>query len=282
MDWLETAKDALTVLAFIGVYGVLFLAAKALKDVLTSYSLVEELGHKDNFAVGISLGGYFLATAFIFAGVVSGPSRGLGQDIVEVLGYSLLGLIFLNATRWCIDKFVFHEFCNNTEIVEDQNCGMAAVRGGAYVATGLIAAGSLHGEGGGILTACVFFVLGQISLFVFTRIYDFTTPYHLQNQVRENNTAAGIAFGGTLMALGIVLGKAVSGNFIGWAENLIIFAELAVTGIVILQISRILMDKLILRGHDLNKEISEDRNMAAGFLEMVVALCFAIVLVTLI
>lgn len=282
MDWAQIGQEILVILAFIGVYSILFLVAKAMKDFLTPYHLIEELAVKDNVAVGISLSGYFLATALIFVGVVSGPSRGFLDDIFLVVGYSLLGLVFLNLTRWCLDHVIFREFCNNKEIVEDQNCGMAAVRGGAYVATGLIAAGSLHGEGGSVFTASAFFVLGQAALFAFARIYDFTTPYHLQDQVQEDNVAAGIAFGGTLVALGIVLGKAVSGNFIGWTENLILFAELAITGIVLLQIIRVLMDKLVLTGHDLNQEISEDRNKAAGFLEMSVALCFAMVLVALI
>jgi len=282
MDWAGLGTEILTILAFVGVYALLFLVAKAMNDFLTPYRLIEELAMKDNIAVGISIGGYFLATAIIFIGVLTGPSTGLVQDLIAVTAYSVLGLVFLNLSRWSLDKLVFHKFCNMTAIVEDRNCGMAAVRFGAYIATGLIAAGSLHGQGGGVHTAIVFFLLGQVVLIVFARVYDWLTPYHLQEEVASGNLAAGVAFGGAIAALGLIVARSVSGNFIGWTENLILFAEMAVTGIVILMIVRFFMDKLVLTGHDINREISEDRNAAAGFVEMSVALSFAIVLVALI
>ena len=187
MEWADSLNEALKAAVFLVVYAALFLASKIMKDALTPYHLVEELAKKDNFAVGISLGGYFLATAIIFLGVVSGPSRGLLMDLASVVTYSVLGLIFLNLARWCLDKLVFHKFCDITAIVEAQNCGMAAVRFGVYLATGMIAGASLHGQGGGLHTAIAFFVLGQLALLVFARIYDWLTPYDLQAEVEAGN-----------------------------------------------------------------------------------------------
>lgn len=282
MEWGETLDEAVKAVVFLIVYAAVFLTSKLLKDTLTPYRLIEELAKRDNFAVGISLGGYFLATAIIFVGVVSGPSRGLLYDVMTVIAYSALGLIFLNLSRWCLDKLVFHKFCDITAIVEDQNCGMAAVRFGVYLATGMIAAASLHGQGGGIHTAIAFFVLGQLTLLLFARIYDWFTPYDLQEEVQAGNTAAGIAFGGTLAALGLIVAKSVSGDFVGWGSNLLTFAEISVIGIVVLKLIRVFMDRMVLTGHDLNEEIAQDRNLAAGFVEMSVSVSFALVLVALI
>lgn len=281
-DWSTLFADFLTVLAFIGLYGVVLLVAKWFKDLLTPYKLMVELVKKDNFAIGISLGGYFLATAIIFVGVLAGPSAGLVEDLIAVGGYSMLGIVFLNTSRWCLDKLAFNKFCNITAIVEDQNCGMAAVRFGVYVGTGLIAAGSLNGQGGGVHTAVAFFVLGQISLVAFTRLYDLITPYDLQKEIQDGNVSAGIAFGGTIVAVSIILMNAVSGDFVGWTHNLVRFVQLAIPAFIVLPIVRYLMDKLVISGADLNREIAEDRNMAAGFLESTVMVCFATVLVTLI
>lgn len=282
MEWAETFNEALKAVIFLIVYAAVFLTAKLLKDTLTPYHLVEELAKRDNFAVGISLGGYFLATAIIFVGVVSGPSRGLLLDVVTVIAYSAVGLIFLNVSRWCLDKLVFHKFCDITAIVENQNCGMAAVRFGAYLATGMIAGASLYGQGGGIHTAVAFFLLGQLALLLFARIYDWLTPYDLQEEVQAGNFAAGVAFGGTLVALGLIVAKSVSGDFVGWGSNLLRFAEISITGIVVLKLIRVFMDRMVLTGHDLNTEIAEDRNLAAGFVEMCVSISFALVLVALI
>ena len=232
---------------------------------MTPYKLMVELVKKDNFAIGISMGGYFLATAIIFVGVLLGPSAGLVQDLIAVGGYSLLGLVFLNTSRLCLDKLVFNKFCNISSIVEDQNCGMAAVRFGVYVATGLIAAGSLHGEGGGVIVAVAFFVLGQVCLVAFSRLYDLITPFDLQKEIEDGNVAAGIAFGGTIIAMGIIIMKAASGDFLDWTHNLVRFVELALLGIVILPVVRYLMDKLVITGEELNREIrSYNREKAAS------------------
>ena len=277
MNWQEPILDLLRVLAFLGVYAVLFLLAKQLNDLLSPYKLIEELAVRDNPAIGLSLSGYLLATGLVFLGPLLGPSEDLVSDLVLVAGYATLGIVFLNLSRWTLDKLILNQFCNIEALVEKRNVGVGAVRFGVYIATGLIAAGSLNGEGGGVVTATAFFVLGQLSLLAFARVYDLTSRFHLQTEVEQGNTAAGVAFGGTLIALGIILGKAVSGDFVSWSSNLLTFVEVAVGGIIVLQVLRVLMDKLILTGHDLNDEIARDGNLAAGFLETSVAISFALV-----
>ena len=61
------------------------------------------------------------------------------------------------------DKIILHNFKNVKELVDDKNVGAGAVQAGSYIASGLIIAGSIHGEGGGLLTAIAFFVLGQVA-----------------------------------------------------------------------------------------------------------------------
>ena len=51
---------------------------------------------------------------------------------------------------------------------------------------------------------------------------------------------------------------------------------------VVLPIVRFLMDRLVITGEALNQEIVEDRNIAAGLLEMTVAIAFAMVIAALI
>ena len=49
---------------------------------------------------------------------------------------------------------------------------VGAVQFGTYIATSLIAAGSISGIGGGIVSATVFFVFGQLSLLLFGFIHE--------------------------------------------------------------------------------------------------------------
>jgi uncharacterized membrane protein YjfL (UPF0719 family) len=281
MNWDGLLSNFTHILAYLGTYALLFLLAKKLNDILTPYKLVKELAHNDNPALGVSFAGYLLATAFIFLGILSGPSSGTFEEWTIVVGYSLLGLLMLNLSRWSLGKLVLNNFCNMTAIIEQRNMSMAAVRFGHYIATGLIVAGSLHGEGGGVETAVAFFLLGQISLSLFAWVYDRLTPFDLHKEIESGNVAAGVAFSGSLIALGIILGKAVSGHFSGWQSDLLFFVEAAIGGVVLLQIARMIMDRLVLIGHDLDHEIANDKNLAAGFLEMAVSVSFALVLAAL-
>ncbi len=258
IDWTAFVITAGSTLAFVVLYGVLTLLAKWIKDLLTPYNLTAELVKRDNVALGISASGYFLATAIVFVGATLGPSKGFLMDLVAVGGYSALGILFLNTARIVLDKLILTRFATLKEIIEDRNCGVGAVRAGAYIATGLIAAGSVSGQGGGVLTAIVFFVLGQLCLLAFARLYDVITPYDLHQELESGNVAAGVAFGGTLVAIGIITANAVAGDFVAWGSSLLWFVEVVVIGMIVLPIVRFFMDKLIIPGDFLVEVLARD------------------------
>lgn len=270
--------DVTRALAFVALYVVLFLIAKWLKDFLTPYKMDEQLTRKDNLAVGLTVSGYYLATVAVFIGALLGPSQGLIQDLITVGGYTLLGLVMLNVCRYVNDKLILRKFSNMKQVAEEQNVAVGAVQFGVYVATGLVAGAAVTGEGGGALTAIVFFVVGQLSLILFSFIYDRLTPYCIHDELESKNVSAGVAFGGTMIALGIIIMNGVAIDFISWQSNLIEVALYSVIAFIFLPIVRLFMDKLVIPGDDLAREIKEDRNLAAGVLEAVVAISFALVL----
>ncbi|ABK45663.1 protein of unknown function DUF350 [Magnetococcus marinus MC-1] len=278
-DW---QQGLITIVAFMALYVLVLVVGRFLNDRFTPYSLTHALAVEDNPAIGLSLSGYLLASTLIYLGALLGPSSGsLIKDLEVVGGYSLLGLMFLNLSRWVLDRLLLNQFCNLTAIVKGRNMAMGAVRFGIYLATGFIAAGALHGEGGGPLTASLFFVLGQGVLIVFSRLYDWNTPYALQREIEQGNLAAGIAFAGAIMALGILIGKGISGAFVGWSANLWQFAQVSLVGMVLLMMVRFVVEHLLLPGHDLDEEIARDRNVAAGWVECSGTLGFALLLAVL-
>jgi len=281
MNWANALDDFLQALAFIGIYAVLIFVARLLIQLTIPGKLNDALAKNDNPAVGITLAGYYIATSIIFIGVLAGPSAGFVKDLIAVSLYSLAGLVLLTISGFALDKLVMTKFCNITAILEKHNAGMAAVRFGFYVATGLVAAGSVFGQGGGPETMIAFFALGQAVLFLFAKIYDLTTPFDLQQEIGAGNVAAGVSFGGSVIALGIIIARAIAGDFVAWGPSLIFFGVMTVAGVVMLQILRVVMDKVLLAGHNLNREIAEDRNVAAGFVEMSIAIAFALVLAAL-
>lgn len=270
-------QDVIQGILFLGLSIILFGVSKVAKDLLTPYRINQQL-REGNLAVSVSLGGYLIATIIVILGALLGPSRGLLQDIYGFLGYAILGIALLNISRVVNDRLILGKFSNVKEIVEDRNVGTGAVEFGSYIASGLVVAGSIHGTGGGVHTALAFFALSQLVLVLFVRIYDFITPFDVHDELEKDNVAAGIAFGGTLIALGIILFKGSVGDFISWEYNLLNFAISAGTGFIFLPLVRVLVDKLLLPKIDLNQAIGNDRNMAIAWFEMTVAISFATIL----
>ena len=256
--------------------------AKIVNDLITPYVVDIELARRDNTALAVSFSGYLMAVLIVFVGALMGPSQGIGLDLLNVGGYSVGGIVLLNLSRLINDKCILYKFSNFKEIIEDRNVGTGAVQFGSYVASGLIVAGAIHGEGGGPLSVLVFFAVGQVVLVIFTQIYNLVTPFDIHEDVENDNAAAGVAFGGALVAIGIVLMHASAGSFVDWGTNLATFTLESLVVLVLLPMVRFCFDKFIFARFDLNHEIKEDRNLGAGFLEATAMVSFAMVLVAII
>ena len=72
------------------------------------------------------------------------------------------------------------------------------------------------------------------------------------------------------------------GDFISWQHNISKFAIYTLAAFIVLPIARYFLDKMVLSGSDLNHEITKDRNLGAGLLEMTVAISFSALLFFLI
>ncbi len=267
--------EILTGGSFILLYLFIILLSKLLNNVLTPYDVDDELTNKDNAALATSMCGYLGATTIIFIGALLGSTQGLILDLMTVGGYTLIGILLLNLSRIINDKLILYKFSNVKEIIEDRNAGTGAVQMGSYLASGMIVAGSIHGEGGGIITMFVFYGLGQVALILFTAIYSLVTPYDDHAEIEKDNVAAGVALGGSLIAIGIVLMRGVAGNFISWQSNLATFGINAALIIILLPLVRFFFNKVIISGADLNDEIEKDKNIGAAFLEVIMAIGFA-------
>ena len=61
-----------------------------------------------------------------------------------------------------------------------------------------------------IIESIVFSVVGLAILIVGYKIFDMVTPYHLNHEIAEqNNTAAGVAIAGIMIALGLIVSAAI-------------------------------------------------------------------------
>lgn len=255
-------------LAFL-LEGLLLLwIGKLIKDGLTPRDLNAELTLKDNKAVAISYTGYLMAQAIIILGVLEGPSEDFIRDLINVGIWSLGGIVLLNLSLWLNHKFLMRHFSADKEVYDDQNCGAGAVEAGSAIGTAFLIRAVVGSDGMGIdwqhdlITASIFFVVGQIGFLLFAFIYQRIASYDLHKELEADNVAAGVGFGMTLAAVGVLMS-----NTIHRTPSLVAFGVWFFNGVVLLVLTRMLVDKFILPGRKLDSEISQDRNWGAALIE---------------
>ena len=249
---------------------VLFLIGKVVYDLLhPRYKLKTELFEKDNLALSLAVVGYYLGLVFALGGVLTGESAGLTDDLLDMALFGLLAIVLLNISAFLNDKLILSGFDNVKEIIDDKNAGTGAIEAGNHLANGLIVAGAVSGEGGGLLHTVAFWGLGQVALIVVSRIYNLTTSFDVHKEVERDNVAVGVAFAGLIVAVGNLVRFAIAGDFTSWRDDLIGFAAFLAVAVVVLPVVRLVTDKLLIPGVSLNDELvaQEVPNVGAGAIE---------------
>lgn len=256
---------------------------KTLNQALAGYSLRQQLTELDNKAVAVSFAGFLFSLCLIISGVLLSPSASSEvcpwwQDLLSTSVWSALGISLLLISRIINDRLIFPQFCNRKELVVDANVGLGAAQAGSYIATALIIRAvcggySEHTLGLEILLTAVWFLITQSLLVVFSHTYQKLSGFHLRNELEQDNPAAGVAFGGSLVAFAWMLSY-----FIELSDSLAALAIGALTSILLLSLIRFAIDRLLLPGSKLNDEICRDRNWGAALIETATTLGAAFIL----
>lgn len=296
---METLVDALVFfprgLVYVVLGVIVLLLAKVVRSAITRHKEDEEVVQRQNLAEALRLSGYLIGVVLVFVGAVYQPAHlalletGLGfdgqfgLDVLRVFLYSLAGIVVLNILRLSMDKLVLYQFDVEKEIVEDRNVGTGAVEFGINVATGLMIAGSLSGAAGGgdlfeAMTTLVFLILGQVVLILFALFYQLTTSFDVHDEIERDNAAVGVAFGGNLIAIGFVMLKALSGDFLSWQQSIIEFVLFAVVGFILLYLLRLLVDLLVLPRVNVSQQMTVERNAGVALVESAVVISCSLIL----
>ena len=262
--------NILTALVLIVCVMVIILIAKKTWDIChRRIRLRYELVENDNPAVALALCGYLFGIVFAIAGIMSGEDLALADEIIDLTLYGMLAIILLNISSFISDRLIFHRFDNSKELVDDRNIGLGAVEGAFATASGLVLYGALLGEGGGVVTALVFWLLGQLAFLLFAHLYNFITPFDFVAEIEKNNYAVAFAFAGLLLAAANLIRVATAFDFVSWTENLQNFALIFVLGILLLPLLRFITDKCLLPTASLTHElVGQDKpNIGVGLLE---------------
>ncbi len=265
---------ALTTIIYILATFVLFIVGKVAYQlfhprVKVAYELVEH----DNFAFATAYVGYYIGLLLAIGSAVLGESYGLIEDLINIGIYGALAIVLLNISLIINDKLILSKFDLKKEILEDRNVGTGVVEGANAIATGLIVLGAIHGEGygagGPILTAVLYWLMGQVILYITSLVYNAITPYDIHEHLERNNIAVGVGYAGAIIAIANLIRFALMHDFESWSLTLTDVAVDVGIGLLFLPIARFLTDKILLPGQNLTDEIvnQEHPNVGAALVE---------------
>ncbi len=232
-----------------------------------------ELVENDNFAFATAYVGYFIGLLLAIGSAVMGDTYGLWIDLMDIGIYGALAILLLNLSIIINDKVILRHFKVKEEIFDQKNVGTGIVEGAIGVATGLIILGAIHGEGygdgGPIITALLYWILGMFLMFITSLVYNAITPYDIHEHIEKDNVAVGIGFAGAMIAIANLIRFALMHDFESWIITLEDVGIDVGIGLVLLPVVRFLTDKILLPGQNLTDEIvnQEEPNVGAALIE---------------
>lgn len=269
----------LTTLVYLAASFILFLIGKFVYQLFhpkikVAYELVEH----DNFSFSIAYVGYYIGLLLAIGSAVMGESQGvllehLFLDLMDIGIYGFMAIILLNLSIIINDKIILSKFSVRKEIIEECNVGTGIVEGANAIATGLIILGAIHGEGHGeggpIVTALLYWLIGQVLMFITSRVYNAILPYDIHEHILKGNAAVALGFAGAIISIGNLIRFALMHDFESW---LVTFENVALDvsiGLAFLPLVRWMTDVILLPGRKLTDEIvnQEQPNHGAALVE---------------
>ncbi|MCH2215171.1 MAG: DUF350 domain-containing protein [Flavobacteriales bacterium] len=235
--------------------------------------VIHEVVEVDNVAFSISYVGYYIGILIVIGSSIIGPSKGLKLDFVEILAYGLLGIVLLNISAYINDKIVFRKFSVKKEIIEDKNLGTGVIELSNFIGSGLIIFGAIIGDQGsmesGLVSAIMFWAFGQLAFLLVSFIYNKVTPFDIHHEIERDNFAAGIGYAGAIIAIANLFRLALSIDYDGFVVTVIEVTIIILVGIILIPISRVVVDKILFPGYNLTDEIvhQEKPNTGAALVE---------------
>jgi uncharacterized membrane protein YjfL (UPF0719 family) len=279
---MNTASPLETALFVIAALVLFALLARGALHYLLRVQIAERIGGEHNAALGIEYAGYFLGVLLIAgsvleaipdAGTTAAGSARIWSYAIQAGAYGLFGIVVLAVFGRLGFRLILH-----TDIVAGVRANNAAaglVAAGGHISTALVVAGTLSGDstGGDFSVAAVFLALGLVALWGLTYLYRFITRYNDATEITNGNVAAALSYAGMMIAVGIITGHALNGNFSDYATSLSLCGKALLSVLLLYPVRQFVVQGILLGsgfrlyGGRLDEEISRDGNTGAGAVE---------------
>ena len=216
--------------------------------------------------------GVFLVAAAVVKNCVRGED--LGADLLSAASFGVLGLALV-AIMGRLGTMLLLRSRLPAEIARG-NVAAGVAAGSHYVATGIVAAHAIAGSKlRDVGLSLFFFALAMAALWAFVTLFRALTTYDDAEQIQGENLAAAISYAGLSIAVAIIVGCALDGDFVSWEISLKGFGAILLLALALYPVRQLFVQSLllgaplVLRGGRLDTGIGTDRNEGIGALEAV-------------
>jgi uncharacterized membrane protein YjfL (UPF0719 family) len=275
--------DATTIGFVVLAVIVLLIIARGVYRLVLGQAMTETLIDRDNKAAAVALSGFLLGVIQVIIPILSAPSHTFWSDVKGVAAYGIGGIIAMTVAGLIFEQYSRMTGVPLREQIAQGNLAAGIIDGAIHFASGQIVAGALTGDSGIFLPTIVFWAAGVAALIVFTHIFRLVTAYHDAELIKQGNVAAALGCAGLIVAIGMMVGYAVSGTFTGYGDSFRSFGLMLLVVLVLYPVRQIIVQMLLLgggfslRNGRLDHEIAKDQNVGAGLLEAIGYLATALV-----
>lgn len=265
----------------------------------TSIALAEH----DNHAFGVSLAAMVLGMGIILAGATSGEAAvNMTVEIASVLGYAVVGLGLLFVGRTFNDMIVFPHLAVGKSVAKG-NVSVALLDAGTIIATAIIIKTAMQWppmSGPGAIAMLLVFLfsqglLGWLARHRMARFRDHAIdhalaigrndgPTTIGRAVERGNGALALRFSGFM--IGAALAMSAANGMVAFAASLFFLsmilwwgAAFVLTGILI--ILALVLEKVVLRGVPVDREVNIEGNWGVAAIEAGAYVGIGLVMTTL-
>jgi uncharacterized membrane protein YjfL (UPF0719 family) len=233
-------------------YQILYLMRRKCQfNLITQISDKDETTH-NNAALAVSMSGYLFSVGTILSGLFkdlrqlglsdsdNGPNDVQTKDqfAADILWVGI-GIGMLLVVQIVNDVLVFHKYDNSKEMIEQHNIALAAVEAGMYIGSSFVIAACIQAETIALGLTLFGSALGLIVLFSFA--YELMTKFDDRKAIMEKNVASGLNWGLNLVAIGLLLSRAIAMSNSIWVL-LVWFG----VGFALIFVYRLLIDTVVL------------------------------------
>ncbi len=220
------------------------------------------------------LGGQIVAVFLVAASTVDNcvGSGELASDAQWTFAYGVTSLVLLFASGEIGVRLLLHGRLDRE--IKSGNVAAGVAAGALWIASGIVAASSIAGEGVHELALGVgFFLLATVALHLLTSAFRALTTYDDAEQIAGENLAAAISFGGAAIAFALFVARATSGEFTTWHESLVGFARSLAFCLALYPVRQLVVQTFVLgaplsaRGGRIDAAIARERDVTVASLE---------------